>query len=59
MPAEADTSAPPPPPINIYFNKSCLGGHLVDSARLPASCEDTSASGLAKKLIQVKQRFHY
>lgn len=57
MPAEADTSAPPPPPITIYFHKNCSGGQLIDSSRLPATCEDTSVSGLAKKFIQVCVRF--
>lgn len=48
---EADTSAPPPPPIAIYFRKSCSGGPLMDAAQLPTSVEDISPIALAKKLV--------
>ncbi|KAG5891166.1 hypothetical protein JTB14_000554 [Gonioctena quinquepunctata] len=48
---EADTSAPPPPPITVHFRKGCLGGPLVDSSQLAASIEDTAPEILAKKLV--------
>lgn len=48
---EADTSVPPPPPILIYFNKSCLGGSFIDVEQLPQLVEDTSPIIVAKKLI--------
>lgn len=48
---EADTSAPPPPPINIRFRKKCSGGPLIDSTLLPSSVEDISPTILAKKLV--------
>lgn len=49
---EADTSAPPPPPMTIYIRRSCAPGQFLDATRLPSSCEDTSASGVTKRLIQ-------
>lgn len=48
---EADTSAPPPPPINIYVHKTCLGGPLIDVTQLSASVEDTTPIAVAKKLV--------
>lgn len=48
---EADTSAPPPPPITIYLYKTCSGGPLVDTSQLPASVEDTSPTAVTKRLV--------
>lgn len=48
---EADTSAPPPPPISIFFRKNCSGGPLIDSTQLPNAVEDISPILLAKKLV--------
>ncbi|KAJ8944719.1 hypothetical protein NQ318_007932 [Aromia moschata] len=48
---EADTSAPPPPPITIYFRKNCSGGPLIDPSQLPSVIEDTTPTALAKKLV--------
>lgn len=48
---EADTSAPPPPPVNLYLRKTCSGGPLIDVAQLPTSLEDVSLVALTKKLI--------
>lgn len=48
---EADTSAPPPPPITICFRKKCSGGPLIDAMQLPLSVEDVSPIILAKKLV--------
>ena len=48
---EADTSAPPPPPIVIHMYKSCQGGPLINVTQLPATIEDISPAGVVKKLI--------
>ncbi|KAF2885257.1 hypothetical protein ILUMI_20923 [Ignelater luminosus] len=48
---EADTSAPPPPPITVYMHKACLGGPLIDTIQLPSSVEDTTPTAVAKKLV--------
>lgn len=48
---EADTSAPPPPPITVYMHKTCLGGPLIDTAQLPSSVEDTTPTAVAKKVV--------
>lgn len=48
---EADTSAPPPPPITVYVYKTCTGGPLVDVTQLPATIEDPSPVELAKKIV--------
>lgn len=53
MPAEADTSAPPPPPVAIHIDRRCAGSALVDTSRMPVTCEDATASGAARKLVQL------
>ncbi|CAH0552455.1 unnamed protein product [Brassicogethes aeneus] len=49
---EADTSVPSPPPIVIYFRRSCLGGPFIDVKSLPVSIEDVIVSDLLKKLVK-------
>jgi polycomb protein SCMH1 len=48
---EADTSAPPPPPIAVHVKKSCAGGPLVDSLQLPSAIEEATPKALAKSLV--------
>lgn len=48
---EADTSAPPPPPIVLHFRKSCSGGPLIDTTQFPDTIDDTTPSTVAKKLV--------
>lgn len=48
---EADTSAPPPPPITIHLRKNCKGGPLIDATQLPTTVDDVTPGILAKKLV--------
>lgn len=48
---EADTSAPLPPPITIYFKNDCIGGALLDTGLLPVSVEDATPITLTKSFI--------
>ncbi|KAI4458642.1 polycomb group protein [Holotrichia oblita] len=48
---EADTSAPPPPPVTVHFHKTCQGGPLFDTTQLPSSVEDISSVMVAKKVV--------